>query len=203
MTMPSPPLSQSLPARPAGPGALFLGFLEVGVLGFGGVLAMARRVIVERRGWLGAGEFTDLYALCQFLPGPNICNMSVVLGRRYHGLAGSVAALSGLMAAPVAIALVLVLLYGRYGGLPWVGQAFAGLAAAASGLILGTAVKLALPLGKTRLGLVMAAVTFLLIAGARLPLVPVMLVLAPFSVWLHFRAAGRLAARGSAEGTSA
>lgn len=190
MTQPESPT----PSRPATLGALFGTFLEVGVLGFGGVLALARTMLVDRRGWLTATEFTDLYALCQFLPGPNVCNMSVVLGRRYFGLPGSIAALGGLMGGPVVIAIGLAVLYGRYGALPVVGQAFAGLAAAASGLVLGTAVKLALPLRKSGLGMVMAAVTFGLIALGRLPLVPTMLVLAPFSIWLHGMRARRVGA---------
>ena len=179
---------EEMKLRPRDAGELFAGFLEVGLLGFGGVLPMARRMLVERRRWLLAAEFTDLYALCQFLPGPNICNMSVVLGRRYHGLMGAVAALSGLMAAPVVIAIALASLYARFAGSPVVAHAFIGLAAAASGLILGTAAKLVLPLlrgsGRDK-ALAMVGLTFVLIALVRLPLVPTMLVLAPFSVWLH------------------
>lgn len=180
-------MSETKP-RPRDAGDLFAGFLEVGLLGFGGVLPMARRMLVERRRWLAPGEFTDLYALCQFLPGPNICNMSVVLGRRYHGVVGAVAALSGLMAAPVVIAVALASLYQRFAASPIVAHLFVGLAAAASGLIVGTAVKLALPLARSsgrEKALALMALTFALIALVRLPLVPTMLALAPFSVWLH------------------
>ena len=164
-----------------------MGFLEVGLLGFGGVLPWARRMIVEKRRWLSEGEFTDLLALCQFLPGPNICNLTVALGRRFCGLAGAVAALGGLMAAPLVIAVGLGILYGRYGEVSAVAHGFAGLAAAASGLILATAVKVGMPLRGKRLGLGLgvAGVAFLAIAVVRLPLVPVMLVLAAVSVWLH------------------
>src|ERR1700710_1348495 len=86
-----------------GVGALFVGFLGIGVIGFGGVMPWARRMVVEQRRWLGAGEFTDLLALCQFLPGPNIVNMAVAIGARYRGAAGSVAAVAGLLAAPMVI----------------------------------------------------------------------------------------------------
>lgn len=180
---PAPPLT----CTPDGPGDLFTGFLGVGLLGFGGVLPLARRMIVEDRRWLSAAEFTDLLALCQFLPGPNICNMTIALGRRFHGAAGAGAALAGLMAAPVVVAIGLGMLYARYGGLTAVAHGFAGLAAAASGLILGTAVKVGLPLRGRALGLAVAAVTLVAIAVVRLPLVPTMLVLAPVSVWLHWR----------------
>ncbi len=175
---------------PESPAALFRGFLGVGLLGFGGVLPFARRMIVEQRRWLSAAEFTDMLALCQFLPGPNICNLTIALGRRYHGLPGSLAAIAGLMGAPMVISISLGLLYGRYGKLPEVAHLFAGLAAAASGLVLATAIKISLPLWRRArrwLGLGIAFLAFVLIAAVRLPLLPTMLVLAPLSVWLHGR----------------
>ena len=175
-----------LPAEPpAGPIAMFLAFLEVGLLGFGGVLPFARRMIVDQRRWLTAPEFTDLLALCQFLPGPNICNMTIALGRRYHGLPGALASILGLMGAPVTIAIGLGLIYARYGTLPAVAHGFAGLAAAASGLVLATAIKVGTPLRGKSVGLAVAGVSFVAIAVLRTPLLPTMLVLAPASVWLH------------------
>jgi chromate transporter len=180
MNQTSPPANP-----PANPAALFLGFLEVGLLGFGGVLPFARRMIVEQRRWLTAAEFTDLLALCQFLPGPNICNMTIALGRRYHGVAGALASILGLMGAPVTIAVGLGVIYGRYGALPAVAHGFAGLAAAASGLVLATAVKVGTPLWGRVVGLTVAAAAFVAIALLRTPLLPTMLVLAPVSIWLH------------------
>ena len=172
---------------PSGPAALFLGFLGVGLLGFGGVLPFARRMLVEQKRWLTAAEFTDLLALCQFLPGPNICNMTIALGRRDHGLLGALAALCGLMGAPFLIAVGLGLLYARFDGIPAVAHMFAGLAAAASGLVLATALKVGRPLLGRRPGLIIAAVAFVLIAGFRTPLLPTMVILAPASIWLMQR----------------
>ena len=175
---------------PNGPADLFHGFLGVGLLGFGGVLPFARRMIVEQRRWLSPAEFTDMLALCQFLPGPNICNLTIALGRRYHGLPGSLAAIAGLMGAPMVITVGLGLIYARCGKLPAVAHLFAGLAAAASGLVLATAIKIGLPLwGRSRrwLGFGIAALGFALIAVVRTPLLPTMLVLAPLSIWLHGR----------------
>ena len=80
---------------------LFLGFLSVGMYGFGGVLPWARRMIVEQKRWLTAAEFTDMLGLCQFLPGGNIMNLTIALGARFHGAPGAVTAFAGLMAAPV------------------------------------------------------------------------------------------------------
>lgn len=167
--------------------ALFIAFLGMGVTAFGGVLPLARHMIVERKRWLTGAEFTDLLALCQFLPGPNIVNLTVALGGRFHGVAGSLAALAGLVAAPMAIAIGLGSLYAQYGGLPVVRHGFAGLAAAASGLMLATACKIAWPLRARPLGAALALVAFVAIAVFRLPLLPTMLTLVPAGILLHRR----------------
>lgn len=159
----------------------------MGVTAFGGVLPLARHMIVEQKRWLTATEFTDLLALCQFLPGPNIVNVTVALGGRFCGVAGSVAALTGLLAAPMAIAIGLGSLYAKYGGLPVVRHGFTGLAAAASGLILATAWKIAWPLRTRPLGAALALVAFVAIAVLRLPLLPTMLTLVPVGILLHWR----------------
>src|SRR5262245_13561492 len=86
---------------------LFIGFMVVAVSAFGGVLPFARRMVVEQRRWLTGREFTNLLALGQFLPGPNIVNVSVCIGQRFHGWRGSVVAVLGMLAAPTAVVLVL------------------------------------------------------------------------------------------------
>ncbi len=164
---------------------LFTGFFVAGITGFGGVLPVARRLIVEDRRWLSGAEFTELLALCQFVPGANVCNMSVALGFRFHGLLGALAAVTGLLAAPVAIALGLGGLYAEYRHIPIVQHGFVGLAAAAAGLILGTAFKIAWPLRGEWRSVLVIGIVVVAIDGLRLPLLPAMLVLAPFSVLLH------------------
>ncbi len=164
--------------------AMFQGFFGIGIVGFGGVLPWARRMMVEQRRWLTAAEFNDMLALCQFLPGPNIVNVSVAVGARFHGVAGSAACLCGLLAAPMAIVIGLGGLYGRYGGVPVVAHGFQGLAAAASGLVIAMAVKIAAPLGRHWMGIALALVAFAAIALLRTPLLPTMLLLAPASVLL-------------------
>jgi len=166
---------------------LFRGFLGIGMVGFGGVLPWARRMVVDQRGWLSAAEFLDLLALCQFLPGPNVVNLSVAIGSRYRGVPGALAAVGGLLAVPVLIVIALGSVYARYAGLPVVRHAFAGLAAAASGLVVAMACRIAWPLRTQPLGIAVAAVALGAIALARLPLVPTMLVLAPLSTLLHRR----------------
>jgi chromate transporter len=171
-------------ATPPGIPALFAGFFGIGIVGFGGVLPWARRMIVDDRSWLTAAEFNDMLALCQFLPGPNIVNMAVALGARFRGLAGSLACLLGLLAAPMVIVMMLGGVYERYGHIPVVARGFSGLAAAASGLVVAMAVKIAAPLWRHWAGIAVALVSFSAIAVFRAPLLPTMLVLAPASVAL-------------------
>jgi chromate transporter len=143
---------------------------------------MARAMVVERRGWLTGPEFTDLLGLCQFLPGGNIINRSVALGLRFRGIPGAVCALGGLVAAPTAIVVALGVVYERTRDDPHVRHLFAGLAAAAAGLLVTTAVKMALPLHRRPLAIVLADLGFVAIAVLRLPLLPTLVVLAPLSV---------------------
>ncbi len=185
----APPGTRPSDAGPPGSRALFLAFLATGVTAFGGALPMLRRMIVERRRWLTAAEFTELLALCQFLPGPNAVNLTVAVGARFRGVAGALAALAGLLAAPMAIVMGLGSAYARYGTLPLVQQAFIGLAAAAAGLILATACKIAWPLRSRPIDVGIAAAAFAAIALARLPLLPTMLTLVPMALLLQHRAA--------------
>jgi chromate transporter len=197
------PIEQVMPGEArAAPGAggatvapgtagLFFGFLSIGITGFGGVLPFARRMMVERRRWLTAAEFTDVLALCQFLPGPNIVNMAVALGSRFRGATGAAAGVAGLLSAPVAIVIGLGALYGRYGEHQVLARGFGGLAAAASGMILAMACKVGQPLLSRRFGrlrgLAIAVAALVAVALLRLPMLPVLLVLAPASVALHRR----------------
>ena len=163
---------------------LFSSFASVGMLGFGGVLPLARRMVVERRGWLSPAEFTDLLALCQFLPGPNVVNLAVALGGRFRGPVGSVAAVGGLLGGPFVVVIALGAIYGRYAAVPWVAHAMQGLAAAASGLVLATALRIAAPLRRRPIGIAIALVALAGVALLRLPLVLVLLVLAPAGMLL-------------------
>ncbi|POR48888.1 chromate transporter [Bosea psychrotolerans] len=161
---------------------LFTGFLLLGLIGFGGVLPLARTMVVEQRRWMSGKEFTELLGLCQFLPGGNINNMSVAIGLKFRGPAGALAALLGLIAAPTAIVIGLGILYDHYQDDPHIRHLFAGLAAAAAGLLVAMAVKIALPLRRKPVAIAIALLCFLAIAILRLPLLATMLVLAPISV---------------------
>jgi chromate transporter len=163
-------------------GALFGAFLGIGLMGFGGVLAIARQMLVETRRWLTPVEFADLLALCQFLPGGNIMNLSVAVGLRFRGWRGALAAIVGLVAAPCAIVVGLAILYDRFFQDPIVAKVFAVLGVAAAGLLIAVSIKLAAPLRTRPSAAVMALVCFAAVAVFRFPLLPTMLVLAPASV---------------------
>src|SRR5271166_5687148 len=162
-------------------GALFSAFLAVGLSGFGGVLPFARRTLVERRGWLTESDFNETLALCQSLPGPNIVNMSVVVGSRFAGPRGAFACVAGLVVAPVALVLVLATLWDRFGAVGHVPGAIHGLAAAAAGLAAATTLKMARPIltrAPFSAGPIVAG-AFVGVGLLRLPLPWVALTLAP------------------------
>ncbi|MCC8976830.1 chromate transporter [Bradyrhizobium brasilense] len=170
-------------------GELFTGFFVLGLTGFGGVLPLARHMMVEKRGWLTGAEFTDLLGLCQFLPGGNIINMSVAVGLKFRGIPGAFAAILGLIAVPTAVVIGLGVIYGRFADDPVVRHLFGGLAAAAAGLLISTAIKIAWPLRRDVLGLFIGALCVLAIAVFRLPLLPTLLTLAPLGIVLRSRQA--------------
>lgn len=170
------PLMVTLPAA-VGPAlvvpsrrGLFFAFLRVGISGFGGVMPFAHRMLVEQERWLTEDEFVDVLSLCQFLPGPNIVNVSIVIGRRFGGPRGAFAAFAGLIIMPFLVIIALGALYTTLGRLPHVREAFAGVAAAAAGLVIAMAVRMARPLRKTAWQVAVAMITFVAIAIFRWPL---------------------------------
>ena len=165
---------------------LFLAFVQVSLSGFGGALPWARRMIVDKRGWMTADEFNESFALAQFLPGPNVINFSVVFGSRFGGARGAAVALAGLLGPPLVIVTVLAVLYARYGDLETLGRILAGITAAASGLLIAVVAKMAAPLFRKRLhwAPVMAALAFIGVALLHWPLPLVFIVLAPLSIAL-------------------
>jgi chromate transporter len=165
---------------------LFVAFALIALCGFGGVLAWSRRMLVEERKWMTAAEFDDAYALCQFLPGPNVINLSVVFGRRIRGTVGAAVALIGLLGPPFVIVTLIGLVYARFGELAALQRMLIGVAAAAAGLVLGTCAKMARPLLHDRLGIapLIALATFAAVGVMRWPLVGALAVLVPLSIAL-------------------
>jgi chromate transporter len=128
--------------QPAGCADLFRVFTRLALQGFGGVLPIAHRELVERERWVSPAQFVDLLTVGQVLPGPNIVNISMILGYRWFGLRGALAATAGMLAIPLVIVLVLAVLYQRWAEVPAVAGALRGMGAVAAGLVVATALKL-------------------------------------------------------------
>ncbi|MEN9880632.1 MAG: hypothetical protein RIQ55_1278 [Pseudomonadota bacterium] len=179
--MPAPPISDSVtesaaPARIApGPAVLFRGFARVGLSGFGGVLPWVRRLLVDTERWLTAEEFNVLLGLCQFLPGPNVINLAVAVGVRFCGWRGAVAAALGLMFGPFLVALLLGLLYARYGEIPAVQSLLYGVTLVGAGLIIATGLRMALNLKQRAVYLPFTLAAFVALVLLHWPLPVVMI----------------------------
>jgi len=183
----APPPGRNVPAsdRPT-LAAIFRAFLGVSVSGFGGALPWARRMLVDKRGWMTAEEFNEAFSLSQFLPGPNTVNFAVVFGARFGGAAGAALALIGLLGPPLIIVTTLAVLYGRYGDLETLNRILAGIAAAAAGMLIAIVAKMIAPLFRKRWDFapVVAIIAFVGVAIMQYPLPLVFLALAPFSIAL-------------------
>jgi len=164
---------------PASIQAMFFAFNRLALQGFGGVIAVAQRELVERLGWMDKAEFLEMLSVAQVLPGPNVVNLALIFGDRCFGWRGAVAALAGMMLVPTVIVLALTALYAEMTAYPMLTGALRGMAAVAAGLVAATGLKLAGALRGNRLGLPLAiAFTLLTVAGIaalRLPLAWVVL----------------------------
>jgi chromate transporter len=188
VAVPAPDIPESAPSTPPGLIALFVAFAKMSLAGFGGVLVWARRGIVDQHRWMTANEFNETFALCHFLPGPNVVNLSVVFGSRFRGIPGALAAFAGLLGPPVVIVTVLAALYARYGEIDALRRILAGISCAAVGLLISALFRMMMPLMERRdlIGLVILAAVFVAIGLLRLPLPAVLLVAIPLSVAIAF-----------------
>jgi chromate transporter len=137
-----PSAAPPIPVHQINAFALFRAFSQIALSGFGGVLPFAYRGLVEKRAWLSAGEFAEFLGMSQMLPGPTICNIALMVGHKYGGTRGGLAALAGMIVFPFLLVIALGALYQRYGELEAVRDALRGMAAVAAGLILATAIKM-------------------------------------------------------------
>jgi chromate transporter len=178
------PAPDSLTSTPPSLLELFVAFAKMSLAGFGGVLVFARRAIVEQHRWMTAEEFNETFALCHFLPGPNIVNLTMVFGSRFRGIAGGLAAFTGLLGPPTLIMTVLATLYARFGDVDALRRILAGVSCVAVGLLLSVVFRMMMPLVRKRdaVGLVFLLAVFLAIGVARLPLAAVLLVAVPISL---------------------
>ncbi|MCK1309308.1 MULTISPECIES: chromate transporter [unclassified Bradyrhizobium] len=205
MSEDSAPVAQQRVQEPDGPAtsavppgllALFLAFARMSLAGFGGVLVFARQAIVEQHRWMTADEFNETFALCHFLPGPNIVNLSMVFGARLRGIAGGIAAFAGLLLPPTLIMTVLAIIYARFGDVDVLRRILAGISCAAVGLLIAVVFRMMTPLLKRldALALILMLGVFLAIGVLRLPLQAVLLVAIPVSVGATFLMRRKVAA---------
>jgi chromate transporter len=193
-----PTESEAAPAAANHPGSLselFWTFTRMALQGFGGVLPVAQRELVERKGWMTREEFVEALSVSQLLPGANVVNLTMVIGDRHFGLRGALVALAGMLGMPMALVLGITALYAQFATHPMVSGALRGMGAVAAGLILSTAFKLAATLRKNPLGLAvsgaLALLTFAGVALLHLRLLWVLLALGPIGVALAWRRLGR------------
>ncbi len=197
--MPEPVAPQPAPAVAAAAGGaaarrpqscvqLFGVFTRLALQGFGGVLPVAHRELVERMRWLTPAEFAELLAAGQVLPGPNIVNLALIAGDRWFGWRGALSAAGGLLLLPTLIVLAAGAAWRHWQHLPWLAGALRGMGAVAAGLVIATALKLARTLNVHPLGrlpaLGLAALTLLLVGLLRWPLAAVVLGLGGLSMGL-------------------
>jgi len=172
-------------------GAMLRCFAFIGATGFGGVLPIVIHEIVTRRRWVTLQEFTEILAICQVLPGPNIVNFCVVFGMRRAGWAGAGTCLAGLLAAPLAIVMTLAALYTGFSEVPVVQDAVRALAAGAAGLICAMVAKLLWPQRSRPVTLLLVGLVILAMLVLQLPLIAVILLFGPvgiaYALWSHRR----------------
>ena len=168
--------------------ALFLTFSRISLSSFGGALFWARRGLVEQQRWLTEQEFAELLTLGQLLPGPNVLNLTVMVGNRFGGWTGAAAAVAGYLGWPVLVVIGMGILYEQYGALPQVQQALAGMSKVAAGLLLATVIKLAKVLPRRWRQWLFGVLAFTGVGVMRWPLLWVIGALAPCAVFLAWKA---------------
>jgi chromate transporter len=177
--------------RPQSKTDLFVSFSLLALQGFGGVLAIVQRELVENKRWLTREEFLEDWAVAQILPGPNVVNLSLMIGDRYFGMRGALAALAGMLTFPLIIVLAIAALFAQVADLPQVQGALRGMGAVASGLITATGLRLIGALKSNVLGVLLstafAAITFIAVAWLRIPLIWVLLACGSLACGLTYR----------------
>lgn len=169
--------------------SLFSSFVIVSIFGFGGTLAWARRMAVDERRWMGATEFNEVFALCQFLPGPNVANFAVVFGARVRGVPGAIVSVLGLCGPSLVLMIILGALYARFGDLPALQRFLGGVVTAAAGLTLGTLGRMAQPLFEDRnwVAVTLMAAVLVAVGILKLPLWWALGIFVPIGIILGWR----------------
>lgn len=195
LAAPLPPADEA-PSAPRSVLDLFLAFTWLALQGFGGVLAVVQRELVEKKRWLTREQFIEDWAVAQIMPGPNVVNLSLMIGGRHFGLRGALAVLAGMLLAPLVVVLILAVLYGTVAEHPLAQGALRGMGAVAAGLITATGIKLVTALDRNPMGqavcLIFAVLTFVAIALLRWPLAWVLAGIGSVACLWAYRVLGRM-----------
>ncbi|MBD8051015.1 chromate transporter [Limnohabitans radicicola] len=158
---------------------LFISFTLLALQGFGGVLAVVQRVLVEEKRWMTKEQFVEDWAVAQIMPGPNVVNLSLMIGGRYFGLPGALAGLAGMLTAPLIVALLLAMAFGGVSDAAWAQGALRGMGAVSAGLIAAVGLKLISALRSNPMGMpvcvALAFASFIGVGVMRWPLAYVLL----------------------------
>jgi chromate transporter len=178
---------------------LFWSFTLLALQGFGGVLVVVQRELVEKKRWMTQTQFVEDWAVAQIMPGPNVVNFCLIIGGRHFGLGGALASLAGLLLAPLAVVLILASVFGGVSDAAWAQGALRGMGAVAAGLIAGMGVKLIGALKHNPMGILACCSvmlgTFVCVSLLRWPLIWVLLGIGSLAcAWAYLRLA-KLAAR--------
>lgn len=170
----NPPLD-----RPRSKTDLFVSFTVLALQGFGGVLAVVQRELVEKKRWMTREQFVEDWAVAQIMPGPNVINLALMIGGRYFGLAGAMAGIAGMLAAPLVVVLLLAVAFGGVSDAVWAQGALRGMGAVSAGLIAAVGLKLISALRNNPMGMPvcigLAALSFAGVGIFRWPLIYVLL----------------------------
>ncbi len=181
--------------RPGSLAELFWAFTWLALQGFGGVLAVVQRELVEKKRWMGNDEFVEDWAVAQIMPGPNVVNLAIMIGDRYFGFRGAAVAVAGMLLLPMLLVLALAVAYARFSDAPAVAGALRGMGAVAAGLVAGVGCKLAASLARHPLGplvcAAVAAITFVAMVVLRWPLMWILPVVGGTACVLTWRKLGR------------
>jgi chromate transporter len=195
MSSPADALAAPPAGQPENLTDLFVSFTWLALQGFGGVLAVVQRELVENKRWMTKEEFIEEWAVAQIMPGPNVINLAITLGSRYFGWRGALVALAGLLTCPLLVVLGLALVYAQFSSNPQVAAALRGMGAVAAGLITATGLKLLPALQKNVMGVplctALGIASFVAIAWLRLPLVWVLVGLGAIGCIAAYRGLGR------------
>ena len=165
---------------------LFVQFLIVGAVSFGGgIIAYERILLVEKRKWLNADQFMAYLAISQTMPGLNSVNLAILAGDYLRGIKGSIIALLGLVLPGSTLVLLLGFVYTALTDHAITVLLLTGIAAGATGLLAAVTYRIGDEHWKKPISLILITVTFVLMSIVKLPLLEVLAIMAPIGLFIY------------------